>query len=349
MRTSKESYQMRIAYIGSRRGTSLQRAGALGRIGHQVTVIDPRNFLPPSKWVDRWLYHAGGMGVSRFIDPPILDRVRRIRPDLIWVAQGEYLGCALLRKLHQLCAGPIINYMDDDPFGGRDGRRFRNYLKAAGQYDLLVVVRSENVLEAQRAGARRVLHIFRSADEEAHLPRVLSADDRRRFSSEVAFVGTWMPERGPFLCELIRLGVPLAIWGGRWHKAIQWHKLRPYWRGPGLEDADEYAKAIQGAKVNLGLLSKGNRDLHTFRSMEIPALGGVLCTQRTVEHQLLYKEDVEAVFWSGAAECAAKCLSLLADPRRRAAIARAGRARLLRNRNYNETVMAKILDTALRS
>jgi spore maturation protein CgeB len=338
---------MKIAYIGPNRGTSSQLAGALGRIGHRVTVIDPRDFLPQVNWVDRWLYHAGGLGVSRFIDPPILAGVRQIRPDLIWVTQGEYLGRGLLKKLQRICSGPIINYTVDDPFGGRDGRRFRNYLQAIGQYDLLVVVRSDNILEAKRAGARRVLRVFRSADEVAHRPRGLSAGDRRRFASEVAFVGTWMPERGPFLCELIRLGVPLAIWGGRWRKARQWEKLRPYWRGPALEDADAYAKAIQGAKVNLGLLSKGNRDLHTTRSMEIPALGGVLCAQRTVEHLALYREDMEAVFWSDAAECAAKCLSLLEDPRRRAAIARAGRSRVLRNRTFNETVVAKILETAL--
>jgi hypothetical protein len=340
---------MNIAYIGSKQGTSLQRAGALERIGHQVTVIDPRNFLPPSKWVDRWLYHTGGLGVSHLVDPPILASVCQIRPDLIWVAQGEYLGCGLLQKLHRICPGPIVNYMDDDPFGGRDGRRFRNYLKAIGQYDLLVVVRSDNILEARRSGARRVLRVFMSADEVAHRPRVLSGEDRRRFASEVAFVGTWMPERGPFLCELIRLGVPLAIWGGGWRKARQWQTLRPHWRGPALESVDNYAKAIQGAKVNLGLLSKGNRDLHSFRSMEIPALGGVLCAQRTVEHQSLYREDVEAVFWSSAAECAAKCLSLLEDPRRRTAIASAGRFRLICNRNYNETVVAKILKTALGS
>jgi hypothetical protein len=340
---------MKIAYIGSNRGTSLQRADALERIGHRVTVIDPRDFLPPSKWVDRWLYHAGGLGVNHLIDPKILAGVCKIRPDLIWVTQGEYLGCALLKKLHRICSGPIINYTLDDPFGGRDGRRFRIFLQAIAQYDLLVVVRSDNILEAQRAGARRVLRVFRSADEVAHRPRILSAEDRRRFASEVAFVGTWMPERGPFLCELIRMGVPLAIWGGRWPKARQWQELRPYWRGPGLENADAYAKAIQGAKVNLGLLSEGNRDLHTTRSMEIPALGGVLCAQRTVEHQSLYREDVEAVFWSSAAECAAKCLSLLDDPRRRAAIASAGRSRLICNRNYNETVVAKILKTAVGS
>jgi spore maturation protein CgeB len=338
---------MRIAYLGSNWGTSLHRAEALKRIGHRVFLIDPRDYLPSSKWVGRWLYYTGGFGVNHLFDRPIVAKVQQIQPDLVWIAQLEYLGCGLLKKLQSISTGPIINYTNDDPFGGRDGPRFRKYLQTVRYYDLLVVMRTVNILEAKMAGARRVLRIFMSADEVAHRPRTLSTDDRRIFSSDVAFVGTWMPERGPFLKELIERNVPLAIWGDRWHKAPQWKALRPFWRGPALYDDDSYAKAIQAAKVNLGLLSKGNRDLHTRRSMEIPALGGLLCAERTVEHQTLYKENVEAVFWSNAEECAAKSLALLADRERRNAIANAGQTRIRHNRNFNETAVKTIIATAI--
>ena len=67
--------------------------------------------------------------------------------------------------------------------------------------------------------------------------------------------------------------------------------------GPAIY-GDDYLKAIQLAKVSLGLLSKGNRDLHTTRTFEIPYCGGLLCAERTSEHLQLYQEDVEAVYWS---------------------------------------------------
>ena len=38
----------------------------------------------------------------------------------------------------------------------------------------------------------------------------------------------------------------------------------------------------------LGLLSKGNRDLQTTRSLENPYAGGPLCAQRTSERLALY-------------------------------------------------------------
>jgi len=181
-----------------------------------------------------------------------------------------------------------------------------------------------------------------SADEVAHCPRVLGPNERQLYASDVAFVGTWMPERGPFMAELIRLGVPLSIWGDRWHKAREWPILKPHWRGPGLYD-ERYANMILSAKVVLGLVSKGNRVLHTTRSMEIPALGSVLCGERTSEHLSLYDDGVDAVFWNTPEECAAACSRLLADDAYRQSVARRGRARLQRNGHYNEQVLAAIL------
>jgi len=237
---------------------------------------------------------------------------------------------------------PIVNYTIDDPFGGYHPRRFRLYRRALPYYDLVAVVREVNVKEAMEAGARKVVRIYRSADEIAHSPRALAPDERQASGSEVAFVGTWLPERGPFMAQLIRLGIPLCIWGDRWSKAREWPVLKPHWRGPAVYD-EQYAKVILSAKVALGLLSKGNRDLHTQRSMEIPALGAVLCAERTSEHMSLYHDGVEAVFWTTAEECATACRSLLTDDARRESVARRGRERLQRNGHYNEQVLAAVL------
>lgn len=333
---------MRIAYIGPNWGTSGHRAQALRRLGHAVQHIDPWDYLGHSRWIPRWSRRAGAFGIPLIIDGPVLRRVQESKPELVWVDQGELLGPKLLRSLRAYCV-PIVNYTSDDPFGGRDnGLRFRLYLKALPYYDLLAVVREVNVAEALHHGARRVIRIFMSADEAAHCRRQITPQDLRYHGSDVAFIGSWMPERGPFMAELIRLGVPLSMWGDRWHKAREWSSLKSYWRGPGLYD-ERYAKIIMSAKVVLGLVSKGNRDLHTQRSMEIPALGAVLCAERTSEHLSLYDDGVEAVFWSTPEECAAACRRLLADDAYRESVARRGRERLQRSGHYNERVLGAVL------
>jgi hypothetical protein len=204
-------------------------------------------------------------------------------------------------------------------------------------------MRPQNMAEARSLGAKNVLHVFRSADEISHAPRCLTTQDHNRWDSEVLFLGTWFPERGPFLLELVRRGIPLNIRGDNWSRAKEWSYLEPYWKGSGIH-GDDYAKAIQCAKVNLGLLSKGNRDLHTTRSLEVPALGSLLCAERTTEHLGMYQEGKEALFWGDVDECAAMCRYALEDEQRRLTIAAAGRERIVANGNYNEQAIKFILE-----
>ena len=339
---------LRIAYIGPGSGTSLHRARAMERLGHSVTIIDPWAWLGSSPLVARWLWHMGGAGVGLVIDRRIRREVVRARPDIIWIDQGPFLGRRLLRGLRVL-RRPIVNYTIDNPFSRLHHRRFRRYRRAIPELDLLAVVRETNVEEARAAGARNIVRVWMSADEVAHSPRRLSSAQQQVYSSEVAFVGTWMPERGPFLAALIRRGVPLSIWGDRWQKAPEWSLLQTCWRGPGLFNEDAYAAAIQSAKVCLGLVSAPAGDLHTTRTMEIPALGGLLCAQRTSEHLSLYDEGREAVFWSDAQECGTACLELLKDQSRREQIAAAGYQRALLNGHFNEATVGSLIDVALSS
>ncbi len=148
------------------------------------------------------------------------------------------------------------------------------------------------------------------------------------------------------MARLLELDMPLKIYGDRWQKAREWSAIRQVWAGPGLVGSD-YVKAIQGARICLGLLSKGNRDEHTSRSVEIPYIGGLLCAERTGEHLNMYDEEREAVFWNTPEECAAKCQRLLRDESWRVQIAQAGQARCKKNGFLNERVVADILRTAL--
>lgn len=314
-------------------------------MGHVVTVIDPWRWLGTSKWAGRWAYHFGGLGLDTLLHQQISQETKETSPDLIWVDQGEFLGEKSIAGLRRVGA-PIVNYAVDDPFGPRDWKRFVQYRKAVPYYDLLAVVREQNVQEAYRAKARKVVRVWRSADELAHAPRSLTPDEKRKFTSDVVFVGTWMPERGPFMVELIDRGVPLSIWGNHWEKSKEWNILKQYWRGPALNDDRSYSAAVLAAKVCLGLLSKGNRDLHTQRSLEIPALGSLLCAERTSEHIALYHEGAEAIFWNSAEECASVCNDLLVNEQRRRNLAKAGYERAIHNNLFNEPVLASIISMA---
>jgi len=334
-----------ILFIGRDSGTSRHRALALRRLGYQVHVIDPLSLYSNGSLVDKWSWHTGGLFLETISRKKLLASIPPIAFSLVYVEGGELIGPFLVQELKTLF-GTVINYNIDDPYGGRDGLRWRLYKEAVPFYDLVVVLRECNVAEAFAQGATNVTRVFMSADEVAHVAQYITDADARRFASDVAFVGTWMPERGPFLARLAALNVPLSIYGDRWQKAPEWPVLKAFWRGPGTYDDKEYAKVIQCAKVNLGLLSKGNRDLSTTRSFEIPLLGGVLCAERTSEHAHLYSENEEAVFWESPEECAQKCFQLLQNPEHRKSIARNGQKRCVKNGTTNQVVLSRILCAA---
>ena len=338
---------LRILYVGPAFGTSLHRMRALQRLGCDVKQIDPSDWLPWRRGSSKLLHETGASFFDRLTASALARWLGREQFGLAFVNGGELIGpCGV--KVLRSHAERVVNYCNDNAFTPYTKRKWRLYEKALPCYDLVVVTHAAAVAPARAAGADEVIRVFFAADEIAHAQRALTLTlSPLDHASEVAFIGTWMPERGPFMAELVERGVPLSIWGDRWQKAPEWRSLRASWRGPGVYRDDEYAAAVSGGKVCVGLVSNVTGDLHTTRSIEIPSLGSLLCGQRTAEHQLMYEDGKEAVFWDDAKECAEQCAMLLADDELRRTIARAGHERCLRNGYFNEPILAQILQRAL--
>jgi spore maturation protein CgeB len=342
---------LNILYIGnsSLTSTSRHRADALVRLGNILQIEDPYIYFcnaNKSKIKNILHFRTGYQFFQSFAADwinNVIDRHKQTQFDLIWINGGELLGNRAITNLEQLNC-PKVLYMNDDPTGGRDGNRFVSLLRALPLYDLCVVVRPINISEFYDLKAKKVIRVWMSYDEVFHQPLAIPYLIPDFYRSDVAFIGTWMRKenRDYFLLHLINRGLNVSIWGDRWHKSPIWNKLQKNWRGSSLSGKD-YTMAIQGAKISIGLLSKGNRDLHTRRSMEIPYAGGLLCAERTTEHLQLYQEDKEAVFWDNADECADKCLDLLTHPDKRESIRVAGMKRVLENKVGNEDICRQII------
>jgi len=334
----------KILYIGPDTGTSRHRFHALQRLGHAVKLVDTFRAFGGVGTLMTWGFQTGYLGLEHLITKYTLQCIGSELFDVVWVDNGETIGERLAGEL-KMHARFILNHNLDNPFTARDGHRWRLFRQALPHYDLFATPRASTRDSALARGATRAIAINFTADEVVHRPIILSDADRASFGSEVAFVGTWMPERGPFLKRLIDRGVPLRIFGPRWNKASEYTALSPFVTCRPLGDTD-YVKAVAGSKIAIGLLSLGNEDLHTTRSMEIPAIGSLLCASRTNVHAELYLDGTEAVFFDTANQCADTCIALLADEDRLKSISAAGHARNLRNNWFNERLCTDLL-TAL--
>jgi hypothetical protein len=341
---------MNILYLGtdSLGSTARHRADAIRRIGHSVEHQNPQEAcsLELSHPILSRIHYRTGY---RLLSGRVTSWVKKILSDnegydLVWIDGGELFGpdaIKLIKKKIPCC----ILFNVDDPMGPRDGARFAQTRKAIPDYTLCVTPRKVTEIEIRERGCPQVLRVYFSYDELAHAPFEDPAQIPDQFKSDVAFIGTWMRHEGrdKFLLQLIKAGIPVAIWGARWQKSRHWNRLRDHWRGSELIGRD-YVSAIQGAKICLGMLSKGNRDLHTQRSLEIPYAGGLLCAERTSEHLELYREGVEAAFWSSPEECIARCKELLSDDSLRESIRLAGIKRVRELKVGNEDICRQVLD-----
>ncbi|BAV04289.1 hypothetical protein FLA_0275 [Filimonas lacunae] len=337
-------------YIGEDNihSTSRHRMEALVRLNHAVTIINPR--LAVKKYLTNAilnkLHYSTGYAFLQPVVAKWLTAQLSVlpKPDLIWVNSGELIGrqAALVLKA---VGCPMVLYNNDDPTGKRDGNRFKSLLKGLRYYDLCVVRYEKEEAELKKYGAQKVMKVFMSYDEVIHTSPYNSREQvPSQFQSEVAFIGTWIPHenRDLFFKELIEEGVPVSIWGDGWERSAHYESIQSHMRGKSIHNTD-YMTAIQGAKICIGLLSKGNRDLHTRRSVEVPYVGGLLCAERTSVHQKMYEEGVEAVFWSNAKECAAICKELLSDDAKRESIRIKGMEKVRRLQVGNEDICTAIL------
>ncbi|WP_158827746.1 CgeB family protein [Mucilaginibacter lacusdianchii] len=339
-----------ILYMGDINpgSTSAQRALALERLGHTVIAKTPYGVFKTHRF-EPIHYRTG----YRLVQGSMLKWVKSVIDsltidiDVVWIDSGELLGPKCVKALKTLGC-PVLLYNVDDPTGKRDGRKFDLLIKAITLYDAVFVVRKESEEDCKRLGVKQVTRVFRSYDEVAHKPFDKLSDIPPAFRSDVAFIGTWMrhENREKIFLELIKNNISFKIWGPRWEKSPQWDVLKPYYGGGSLSGR-EYVAAIQGAKICLGLLSKGNRDLHTQRSLEVPYAAGLFCAERTSEHQELYKEGVEAVFWADEKECAAVCKKLLEDNTLREQIRLSGMKRVKSLGLGNEDICRNILNEVL--
>ena len=341
---------MKILYIGhaTPASTSRHRADALTRLGHDVILADPYAALATHlhNRLRSALHYRTGYRLLQSAAHTWVDGLLRQHagwPEVVWVDNGELIGVKAATTLHQFRC-PIVLYNHDDPSGHRDGRRWDSLLAALPAYDLCAVVRTENIAEFHNLGARNVQRVWRSYDEVDHRPFDNIKDIPAAYRSDVAFIGTWIPKerRDEFMLTLVKRGVPLSIWGDAWQRSPNWGQIKHCWRGPSIYGRD-YVAAVQGAKMALGLLSKGNRDLHTTRSAEIPYAGGLLCAERTSEHMHMFKEGEEAVFWDDAEECAAVCQLMLADAGLREWIRINGKRRVETGGFGHEAVLSQII------
>jgi spore maturation protein CgeB len=325
-----------VSPTGAYRGnnTSLHRVRALESLGADVEVIDTAAdeasaFGHLRTRIQQRLFLRGlavplpdlTHGAQR-----MLAAAKRRHYDFIWLEKALTIGPEVVRKVQSACPrAKIIGFSPDDMC--RRHNQSQQFVAALPDYDWFITTKRQSLAELTMLGCRKVVVVGNGFDPEAFRPVSVSSSDVERLGGDIGFIGTYESARAHSMLELARAGLRVRVWGDGWRALTGAH--------PGLHienralDFDDFAKACGAFKINLGFLRKLNQDQQTTRSVEIPACGGFMLAERTLEHLGLFEEGREAEFFASPEELLGKCRRYLADDASRAAIARRGHERCL--------------------
>jgi len=323
---------MRILFSGAlntQSSTGWQRCDTLKRLGNDVYEFDDSGYRTRAE--RRILRRLDGRGfvkaeVERF-NRDLLRMIVNYDAEIIWIEKGLMLQRETLSRIARLRPKSMkISYQDDNPFGGREYEvpLWKEFIGNIPYYDLHFVKRDSDIIEFVKRGARAA-KLFMTG-YYSPLFEKLPEPNPNGSCWDVSFMGTLIDDRGSIVDELmLRRGLNLHVFGRRWNRCAAYYLKSNRFHGPyGFEATP---RIIAESKVNLGFVSSSNRDEYAGRSLEIPAAGGFLLAERTVAHRALYREGVEAEFYSDVNELVDKCRFYIENIEARTAIAIAGRER----------------------
>jgi len=288
-------------------------AHALEKLGNDVVRFSWQKYYGTgllSKMQQRWLI---GPGIVR-LNQDLVRAVSHSFPDVVFITRGVPIWPSSLSRIKKHTRALLVSNNNDDPFGGERGKcLWSHFVKAIPLYDLHFVFRAANVPEYLQCGAKRAEVLMPYYVPKLHYPIALDQQEITQYSCEVAFVGhAKRDSRLTYLEPLARSGVDLRLYGWYWDRLSNeypWLEGRYF---PPVWDLD-YTRAIRATKVALVFFTEKNRDTYTCRTFEIPAIGTCMVSERTEDMQRLFREDIEAVYFSSPDELVEKVRWLLSD------------------------------------
>lgn len=337
---------MKILYAAglSPNDSALYRLWALERLGHHVV---PFNFFPyeSSNVLVRKIVHRMVVGpqVDRF-NRDLVSVAERERPDVLWADKLLWMRPRTLHRLRELGVA-TISYMIDNPFGPRQDPGWRLYMKGIPHYDLHVVQRDKNIEDYKARGARDVIKIQTAYEPTIHFPPPPGWSDKDR-NRDVSFIGTPYDDRAATLTRLSsEFGTVVSGSRQVWQRAFSSDAFERLYR-EGELFLQQYREAIWRSKINLSFITHSNQDEFVHKSFEIAGCGGFLLAERSPGHIARFKEDEEAVFFTGYEELTQKIRRYLPDEAARSRIAAAGHERGQRDGYHNDRQVSLIVQRA---
>lgn len=327
---------MKILYVGVKSGNSKNNFKSLKKIYPKTKILDTSCILNRLEYAI--FYHIAPNLFNNQINNFYKKNITEFY-DIIFFMNEQYINEQSLETIKQYCNKTLF-LCADNPFVSRDKYRWTFVKKIISKFDLVLFQARNRQKYVKKFKIKNYLTILPPYYKNIHqLKKKINSKKKN-----IVFVGSWFPERGKFFSELKQNGLEVDIYGLGWNKDKKYYK---YLSGNIMNkylSQKQVATTISKYKIAIGLLSKGNDDDITRRTIEIPATGTLLCSERTSTIKKILIENKEAIYFDNTNECVKKCNDLLNNTNKLLNITRNGNNKITKIlRPEAERVFKKVI------
>lgn len=314
---------------------------ALRELGHVVEYFEAPDFFGAFSALktlrvgtDRLDYLENSF--LQVVSQAILAKVETFAPDLVLSMAQAPLSRQALKRLRRDKVATAMWFVEDHEV-------FPYWKAFAPLYDLFAVIQKGDFpAQLSALGQPNSMYLPLAADPQVHRPLTLSSVERRKYGSELSFVGAGYPNRRLAFRQLS--GFDLRIWGNDWDGETT---LAPYLqRGGARIETEEVVRIFNATTINVNLHSSvrpgvlvGDGDFVNPRTFELAACGAFQVVDRRALLPELFAEGELALF-SDMSELVQAIEFYRASPEARAEVAGKGRARVLAEHTYAHRMQA---------
>jgi spore maturation protein CgeB len=182
----------------------------------------------------------------------------------------------------------VLNFLTDDPWNPAHSAGW--FFNALREYDVVFTPREANIGDLRKHGCRAVEYLPFAYPEEwiqPVQPVLPVAED-----ADIIFAGGADRDRVTWITPLISAGLRVELYGGYWGRYPGTRKC-----ARGFITPRELCSAVARSKIALCLVRRANRDGHSMRSYELPAMKACMLVEHTSEHERMFGAEGQSVLY----------------------------------------------------
>ena len=295
----------RILIIGSKENFTLEKMykRAFVNLGHKVTFYHIHDIINSkiSNLVERlfsnFIYNKRRKLLFNFI--------KKTKIDLIIFVKGLYLSKNFLIDIKKLKPKvKIINIFPDNPLDLKSKNiSNKNIIDCLEQFDLFCIWSQKILREIKLLKNKtKLLYLPFAHDKYLHFRGKYNF----KYKDKINFIGSYDKIRLEILKKLNNKNIFIA--GNNWENKIKNHGKHIFGK--------KLCSIIFSSQASLNLLRVQNLGSHNMRTFEVPAMDGLLLTQRSNEQNKFFPEGKASLMFSNLNELKKKILFIGRNPKK---------------------------------